>query len=187
MVVEHKAHQGGFNGLINRINSLSKRAVYVGIQQKDTSRKEDSINNAELLYIHTHGIRRRSMINEMNETMASGAKYSKAMELYIHSHGSPLWHSPPRPVIEPAIEFNKNKIAQKYADVVKATAQGDIIAIDNALNTLGLFGQNIARGWFRDPNNRWKPNSEETIKRKGSANPLIDTAQLRKAINYVIK
>ena len=105
--VERKEYNGGISGLFERLRGLQKRHIYVGIPQAENSRKGGEIGNAELLYIHTHGIRRRPMIEEMDQNMALGLKYSAAFSLYIQSHGSPLWHSPPRPVIEPALAANK--------------------------------------------------------------------------------
>ncbi|MBY6921870.1 hypothetical protein HYH30_19035, partial [Clostridium botulinum] len=43
------------------------------------------------------------------------------------------------------------------------------------------------RAWFTNPSNNWAENSAETIKRKDSDKPLIDTGELRKSITYVIK
>lgn len=185
--VPHIVHGGGIAGMLKRLTGLSHKAVYVGIPQDRSSRGGEEINNASLLYIHTHGIRRRSMIRAMQKNMNRGMKYSQAYALYIMSHGSPLWHSPPRPVIEPAIAANKDKIARQYAKVLKATAKGDDAAVNSALMRTGLAGQNAARAWFRNPANGWPPNSPKTIAKKGSSRPLIDTGTLRKAITYVIK
>ena len=50
-----------------------------------------------------------------------------------------------------------------------------------------MQGQNIARDWFTNPANNWAANSEDTVKKKGSDRPLIDTSELRKSITYVVK
>lgn len=185
--VEHREYKGGIAGLFARFRGLQKRHIYVGIPQKESSRKGGEINNAELLYIHTHGIRQRSMIREMEADMAQGMKYSKAYSLYIQSHGSPLWHAPPRPVLEPAIKANREAIAQKFKRIYQATAQGNEPAAENAITAVGLFAQNACRAWFTDPRNGWPANSPETVRRKGSSNPLIDTGSMRKAITYVVR
>lgn len=187
VTVKISEHHGGLKGLIERIASLGQEHIYVGVPQEKSSRQGEEINNAELVYIHTHGIRKKSMIEEMNANMERGMKYSKAYELYIHSHGSPLWHSPPRPIIEPAIEANKDKIARAFAKVYKAKADGDNEEAKQAMIRTGLTAQNVARGWFTDPRNNWAPNSPRTIAMKGSERPLIDTGELRKSIVYVIR
>lgn len=185
--IEHKEYDGGIKGILKRLSDLKRRHIYVGIPQQNSSRKDEEINNAELLYIHTHGIRRREMIREMDSVMATGKKYSEAFSLYIQSHGSPLWHAPPRPVLEPAIEANKELISREFKGIYQATLNQDPAAVSRAIDRTGLASQNAARNWFTDPRNGWPPNSPETIRRKGSANPLIDTGSMRKAITYVVR
>lgn len=185
--VEHKEYNGGISGLFSRLRGLQKRHIYVGIPQATNSRKGGEIGNAELLYIHTHGIRRRPMIEEMNQDMARGIKYSAAFSLYIQSHGSPLWHSPPRPVIEPALAANKVRIAAEFKKIYQATAAADGDGVERAITRTGLLAQNVCREWFDDPRNNWPANSPVTIAKKKSDKPLIDTGSMRKAITYVVR
>ncbi len=185
--VEHKEYNGGLKGLFDRLVGLQKRHIYVGIPQANDSRKRGKIGNAELLYIHTHGIRQGSMIREMDRDMARGLKYSAAFSLYLQSHGSPLWHSPPRPVLEPALKAHKDAIGEKFKKIYLATAKADAAGVESAITGAGLFAQNVCRDWFTDPRNGWAPNSPATIARKGSENPLIDTGAMRKAITYVVR
>lgn len=189
MVVQiaHTSRMGGIAGLVKRLTGLTKKSVYVGIPQSASSRPDEEINNASLLYIHTHGIRRRSMIRAMEISMNQGMKYSEAFKLYVFSHGSPLWHSPPRPVIEPALANSKDRINRGMARVFVAAASGVSGAEDVALNRLGLTGQNIARDWFTNSKNGWAPNAPYTLKHKKSRRPLIDTGKLRKSIIYVVR
>lgn len=106
----------GLQPLVDRLKALSKKEVYVGIPQEKASRPAggDPINNAELLYIHTHGVRSQDMRQEMEEKTKQGMKYSAAHSLYVQSHGSPVWAIPPRPVLEPAIEDSKDVIGKKW-------------------------------------------------------------------------
>ncbi len=176
-----------FSEMVKRLTGLKKRAIYVGIPQEKTSRNNEDVTNAELLFIHTNGARRRSMIKEMDATMDSGKPYSKAYELYIQSHGSPLWQSPPRPVIEPAIAAHAKEIAEGFKGIYAAAATGSAQAEDRAIARTGMIAQNAARGWFTDPRNGWAANAPSTIKQKGSDRPLIDTGAMRKAIVYVVR
>lgn len=185
--VEHKEYNGGIAGLFARLRGLQKRHIYVGIPQAANSRKDEEIGNAELLYIHTHGIRRRPMIEEMDQNMALGLKYSAAFSLYIQSHGSPLWHSPPRPVIEPALAANKVRIAAEFKKIYQATASADGDGVERAITRTGLLAQNVCRKWFYDPRNNWPANSPVTIAKKKSDKPLIHTGAMRKAITYVVR
>ena len=184
----HKTANGGLQGLMNRVQALNRaNKLYVGIPQEKTSRSDEPINNASLLYIHTHGIRRKSMRKEMQGYLDQGMKYSLAYQLYIQTHGSPLWHAPPRPVIEPAIAKHHREIAEEYAKAVKAAMAGDGARADSFIRRTGLLAQNYCRKWFTDEENGWPKNSPKTVEEKGSDKPLIDTGALRKAIVYVTR
>ena len=186
--VKHRIIAGGLQDLMERVRSLTERhKLYVGIPQEKTSRPDEPINNASLLYIHTHGVRRRSMREEMQGYMNAGAKYSLAFQLYLQTHGSPLWHSPPRPVIEPALKKYQHEIAEQYSKAIQAAMSGDFARAEMEIHRTGLLAQNYCRGWFTDKDNGWAPNSPRTVAMKGSANPLIDTGALRKAIVYVTR
>lgn len=185
--VEHNEYNGGFVGLVKRLQGLQKRQIQVGIPQQTSSRKGEGINNAELLYIHTHGTRRKAMRKEMQEGMDRGLKYREAFSLYIQSHGSPLWHSPPRPVLEPAIKENKEKIALQFSKIVKAAADGNADAMERAITSTGMTAQNACRSWFKDPRNGWPRNDPKTVKLKGSDKPLVDSGELRDSIVYVVR
>lgn len=184
----HRTVSGGLQGLMDRVQALNRvNKLYVGIPQEKTSRGDEPINNASLLYIHTHGIRRRSMREEMQGYMDAGAEYSLAYQLYIQTHGSPLWHSPPRPVIEPALLKHRREVSEQYSKAIQAALAGDFARARAQIQRTGLLAQNYCRGWFTDPDNGWAPNSPRTVAMKGSANPLIDTGALRKAIIYVTR
>lgn len=174
--------------VLKALNELKTMDVLVGIPE-ETSSEPERINNAELAYIHTHGIRKREMIEEMGNEMNKGTKYSKAYKLYVQSNGSPLWQAPPRPIIEPAIEDAENNkaISEELKKAIKEALNGDSIAAKKQLEKAGMLGQNVVRDWFTNPKNGWVPNSQKTIQRKGSENPLIDTGELRKSITYVVR
>ncbi|MGG3012293.1 hypothetical protein ABEO98_22765 [Brevibacillus parabrevis] len=170
------------------LESLARKQVYVGIPEGSERPEEQGqpIDNAQLLYIHTHGVRQKVMREEMNPKVESGEMpYSKAYQMFIQSFGSPLWQSPPRPVIEPAIEHNKDVIATQLRNVMQTALDGQ--NLEPELHKAGLMGQNFARGWFTNPANNWPPNSPSTVKKKGSNQPLINTGELRKSITYVIR
>lgn len=170
------------------LKALSDMQVLVGIPQENSSRKGD-ITNAELAYIHTHGIRRKQMILEMDKEMGKGTPYSKAFQMYLQANGSPLWRSPPRPIIEPAIEEKSTKeaIAEQFRKAAKKALEGKKQEAEKDLEKAGLIGQNSARNWFVETKNNWAPNADSTIENKGSDKPLIDTGELRKSITYVIR
>lgn len=180
--------------LKNSLEELSRKMVCIGVPQEDNAERESNqnerITNAQLLYIHSNGVRDNSMIKEMQHDIKSGTSYSKAYEFYVHEHGSPLWHVPPRPVLAPAIENSKELIAEKMRGIFQNILDGKNIS--GELGEVGMLGQNIARAWFDNPENKWPPNSPLTVKIKnkkksGEAKPLINTGELRKSITYVIR
>lgn len=179
------------NPLEKAIETIARTDVMVGIPQENSSRekaegKEAGINNAELLFILSQGVRKKEMRDEMQKNLDTGMRYSKAHELYIQAHGSPAWHSPPRPVLEPSIKANKEAIARKLQAAYKAVLVGDPDYREK-YELAGMYAQNKARAWFTDPNNNWPPNAPETIRRKGSSRPNIDTSEMRKSIVYVVR
>lgn len=173
------------------LRELANTEVLVGIPEENGARQSDGeITNPELAFIHTHGVRTTKMREEMNQILEQqqGAKsYSKAYQLYIQQHGSPAWRIPPRPILEPAIEANIEKIAGKLKRAAIAYLEGDVAEGRKQLELTGLAGQNYARKWFVDPRNNWPPNAQSTIQQKGSERPLIDTGELRKSITYVLR
>lgn len=168
---------------------LARLQVLVGIPEKNAARKKGVITNAQLAFIHTHGVRWFAFREAMQKTMKSkGMIYSAALAMYIHTYGSALFMIPPRPIIEPAIEEpgNKKIIADAMKLAAKASLDGNATAVRSALSRAGMTAQNIVRAWFTDPRNHWPPNAPSTIKRKGSDKPLINEGELRKAITYVV-
>ncbi len=120
------------------------------------------------------------------ETDRQEGSVTNAELLYIHTNGSPTNNIPPRPVIEPAIQDSKEEGTLIKEAILKAL-EGDTGGAMAGMEKAGLQGENAAKGWFTNPKNNWAGNSESTIKQKGSSRPLIDTAQLRNSITYVVK
>ncbi|WP_297428657.1 hypothetical protein [Clostridium sp.] len=167
------------------LSELTKKTVCIGVPDS-TEHPDGKITNAQLMYVHTNGVRDKDMIKEMQHDLKD-MPYSKAHELYVHEHGSPLWKVPPRPILQPAMDNKQNQeqIAELMKDAVNVALEGGNIS--PALEDVGMQGQNVARDWFTNPENDWAENAKSTIKAKGSDKPLIDTGELRKSITYVIK
>lgn len=191
MVTEHKVYNGGAEALISRLKKMADQRVLVGITSEKNKRQDDKIGNAELAYIHTNGARKAPVIAEMKPALAKGTKYSIAMQIYLHEHGylqadqSNFFHTPPRPIIQPAIRYYKAEIAKELGIAAKAAMDGQDVR--SRLSSVGMLAQARVQDWFTNPANGWAPNAATTIKRKGSAQPLIDTGALRQAITYVVK
>jgi hypothetical protein len=116
-------------------------------------------------------------------------KVNSAELLYIHTNGSPVRGIPARPVIEPAIAApgNREQISVELKDAAKSVLNGDETRAMYFLNRAGIAGMNAAKQWFFDARNNWAPLKPATIARKGSSQPLIDTAQMRRSITWVVR
>ena len=185
-MVTHKVNVS-IDEIKKRLVEMSKLRVMVGILAEDTERKDEDINNASLLYIQTHGARRKSMRDEMQKKMDEGYKYSEAFSMYIQAHGSPLWHIPPRPLLEPAVRAYKKQISTRLKKAFIAAINGDKAETEHWFDSAGMYAAKQAYNWFEDPRNGWAPNAPSTIRKKKSAVPLIDTAELRKSIKHQVR
>lgn len=197
--VTHKIFNGGASALMERLKKLSSQKVCVGVpspddpgltdeQKKQIERENEGhgdISNADLVYIHTHGVRPRPVRQEMQKEIDKGTQYSVALQMYIHEHGSFAYQVPPRPIIEPAIKNSKEDIGELLGEAAKAAAEGK--NVEKALIDVGQEAQQDVKDWFNNPQNGWAPNSPETVKRKKSDQPLIDTGALRQSIIFVIR
>ena len=187
-VVTHSA--GNVGRMTSVLESLSRKKALVGVPAETSTRPNgdgDKINNAELLYILSHGVRKREMREEMQGNLDSGMAYSRAHSLYVQEHGSPLWQVPPRPVLEPGVKSRKSAIARQLAGAVTAAIDGDQTEVDRRLHMVGQLGEDGAKSWFENPENHWPPNSPKTIAQKGSDSPMIDTGEMRKSITHIVR
>ena len=142
--------------VLNALQKLEKQQAYVGIPEARVARREQTINNAQLLFIHTKGSPLR------------GIPARPVIE----------------PAIEAT--DNKASISEELKQAAKAALDGRPQLMKQFLKRAGLDAQNRVKAWFLDPRNNWAPNKPSTIRRKGSDKPLIDTSQMRNAITYVV-
>jgi hypothetical protein len=161
------------------LKKLQDIEVLVGIPEEKNERQ--AVN-------HDEGIAKKETakvggvkVNVINTEMTN------AHLLFIHSIGWPPKHIPARPVIEPAIENKKELISKHMANAFKSAMEGNEDKMRDYLKRAGTAGANAAIRWFKNPANGWPPNSAETIRRKGSSRPLIDSGQLRSSIIYVLR
>ena len=147
-----------------KLRKLENSEVYVGIPAEKTTRREalkgaaslDHLNNASLLFIHTHG----SALNNIPARPVI------------------------EPAIEDP--ENRKHVVLELGDAAKAVFDADPALATRHLKRAGMLASNAARAWFTNSRNSWAANSPATIARKGSDKPLIDTGQLRRAITSVV-
>lgn len=106
---------------------------------------------------------------------------------FIHTYGSPKRNIPARPFIEPAIAQPdvKRKISERMKAAVLHAIDGDTGAALLEMHKAGQYGENAVKDYIGSDN--LTPNSEATIRQKGSDAPLIDTGSLRSSVTHVIE
>lgn len=91
-------------------------------------------------------------------------------------------HAPSRPFMRDSVDkhlpaINHMMMSQKDALLSGATAK-------YILNTVGLFQKDLMQTEIEQGD--FVANAPETIRRKGSDKPLIDTGQMKNSVNYQI-
>lgn len=143
--------------------ALTKRQVLVGVPQAQAQRKQGNnrVNNAALAY--------------------------------IHDNGSPQQNIPQREFLRPGIKNSQEQIALRFKQTARKALNGNLEDIEKGLTGAGLIAQKSIRKKITDgPFAPLKPATikARTRRHKGrnsiKVTPLIDTGQLRQAINFVI-
>ena len=97
----------------------------------------------------------------------------------IHEFGTE--HIPPRPFLGPAIENNRTSLSALNRELLLKIMHGQMTKRD-ALGKLGSYGQGLVQAQIRLT--ELPPNTPETIKRKGSSHPLIDTGNMMQNVQW---
>lgn len=178
-----KLVKSNFKALKKTVERLVDTQVLVGVPAEKTPRKEDGPNNATLLY--------------------------------VHENGSPAANVPARPTLGPGVEAVKEQIAETLGSAAKKAVKGEA-QTDKDFHRVGLLAVSSVRAQFANLSpplkrstilNRFR--SRGTAKRRKSEEefvqavsegipveaaqqaagiqPLMNTGQLRNAINYVIR
>lgn len=146
--------------ILESMQFIRDHDVYVGIQQKDTSREDDDVTNAELLFIHTNG----SPVNNIPPR--------PVIEPAIRSDRKRL--------------SSMMKQAAKYAlDGMKSEALMQLELVGTRGRDISKrWFVNPDNNW--PPNSEAV---QERKRRKGATNPrpLIDTGELRNSISYFVR
>lgn len=91
--------------------------------------------------------------------------------------------TPARPFLKQTIDGNQDKIKAMCKKAAKDVADGK--SAEQCLEQLGAFGVGLVQETIA--NGSFAPNSPQTVKKKGSDKPLIDTGQMRQSVHYIIR
>lgn len=103
--------------------------------------------------------------------------------MLIQEFGSLEKNIPPRSALRMPLETHIGEIADFMAQpaIVDMILGGEA---EKAFKLTGIKAESIIQEAFATRGfGQWKPNSPVTIDKKGSSQPLIDTAQLRRAVS----
>lgn len=90
---------------------------------------------------------------------------------------------PSRPFLRDSVDNNEAKINSFLQKRTQDIANG--ASAEKILKQIGVFQKGLVQEEI--VNGSFVPNSEATIRRKGSSKPLIDTGRMRQSVNYQIK
>lgn len=105
--------------------------------------------------------------------------------LSIHEHGTIDGRIPARPLIEPVIIQEKVYINNGFDKYLKLIIANKFNQAEIQLEKMAIYLEGKLVEYF--DNNNWTPNAPSTIKKKGSAKPLIDTGDLRRSIRAFVE
>lgn len=166
---------GGLAGIFEGISELMEHEVLVGIPHGENRTDADGMTNAQLGY--------------------------------LHENGSPAQNIPARPFLLPGVASVQDKIADRLSMALDAALSGNPEAVLKHYNAAGLITQNAVRLYFvegsfvplsiatiRNRARRGRKGAKEYLRQSesgtpdsGLVRPLIDTAEMRKSVTYVIR
>lgn len=91
-------------------------------------------------------------------------------------------HAPSRPFMRDSVDKHLSAIDHMFMSQKDALLSG--ATAKDILNTVGLFQKDLMQTEIEQGD--FVANAPETIRRKGSDKPLIDTGQMKNSVNYQI-
>lgn len=148
---------------------LSKNHVLVGVPDEKAGRREGEITNAALAY--------------------------------IHENGAPEVNIPARPFLRPAINAGHAELRGLLKKAGEFALAGNLGATERQLHRVGIKARDMVKAKLRaGPFEPLKPATIAARRRRSAGSryrrkaksaedvkPLIDTAQMLNAVNYVIR
>jgi len=123
-------------------------------------------------------------------TRQDGEPVTNADLAYIHNNGAPEAGIPAREFMRSGIETKQADINEALKKTGEAALDGKPAAVDRGFHRVGLIGQAALRAKITD--GAFVPLADATIEARRRAGrtgtkPLIDKAELRNALSYVVR
>lgn len=154
---------GGMADLMKAIDKLRKSEVLIGIPDENADRQPDPHD--------PHPI-------------------TNAGIGFVMEHGDPERNIPARPFLGPGVESIEDEIVRRMSEGARKAVTGDLAAVDKALHGVGLAAAAaVKRKIDEGPFEPLAPATLAARKARGRTGekPLIDTAQLQRAVTYVVR
>ena len=147
----------GLAGLQEAIETLLKQDVMVGIPE-GPPREDGGMTNAQIGY--------------------------------VHENGSPANNTPERRFLVPGVEAVQAEIAKRFEKATQAALDGNTEGVMRHLNAAGMIAQNSVKAVLNAGD--FTPLAQRTIYQRElrgitRISPLVDTAQMRNSITYVVR
>lgn len=104
--------------------------------------------------------------------------------LAVHEFGAPEQGIPERSVVRRSIRENLGKYRKLNEQNLRKVVRGDM-SVDQALGLLGAVAAGDVQLTIRNAD--LAPLKPETIRRKGSSKPLIDTGQMIQSVTFEVR
>ena len=145
----------------------------------------------EGMQLTADGKRIQKELKELNELIvavgfpAGGPADEKGVSVAEYAAYNDLGtiYSPSRPFLRDSVNNHQADFNQFCAAAVREIMNGGTAR--QALEKLGVYAKGIVQEQITD--GTYEANSETTIRRKGSAKPLMDTGLMRESVNYEIR
>lgn len=148
----------GFTKLRERLVSLGKPYVTIGVHQEDRERTDED----------------------------GGSSPSMALVASVHEFGTEDGRVPERSYIRSTMDGRRGEIADIMQKIEAKVAEGALTA-EQGVGLLGEFLQGAVQKTLTDLRSPPLKASTIKRRRNGGDNPLIDTGQLRAAIRYEVQ
>jgi hypothetical protein len=149
---------------------------------KALMKQMDAANMSVLVGIPV-GASRKFKASKVNVTQED-AGLTLAMIAAVHEFGSPEHNIPERPFLREGIHRAIPKLNAVNVDSLRRVLLGKM-TIEQAVDKLGAVAAGEVKRGFVEI--EFMPLTADTVNRKGSTRPLIDTGSLRQSISYIVE
>lgn len=157
-----RSSTAGLKELKRALELIQAKRVQVGIFAAKTSRPDGDMTNADIGAINEYGVPFAFKLGH-----SQGIPARSWLRMPINLKGKEIF----------------SKAAKKAGELVSASSKAVAGRVDLFYRRIGIAAEVAIHQAFRSQGfGTWAPNAASTIKRKGSASPLIDHRELERSV-----